>query len=166
MAPQIQTPSDIDIEGSFAGWLKQVEVQDQACIEQSLQDHVTKLNRAKAIRKATEEDCYYEGYADAHELQSGLRQEAKEYTASSQDTLQLADPRPSSPLSVIPNSSSPIRALKVIKPLPKVERLERAVAAVKEGASARQSAHVYGVNRNTIHQRTEGSQSQSEFAVS
>ena len=68
MAPQIHTPSDINIKDSFTDWLKQVEVQDQACIEQSLQDHVIKLNRAKTIHKATEEDCYYEDYADAHEL--------------------------------------------------------------------------------------------------
>ena len=78
MAPQIQTSLDINIKGSFTGWLKQVEVQDQACIEQLLQDHVIKLNRVKTICKATEKDCYYEDYVNAHELQSELHTAVKE----------------------------------------------------------------------------------------
>ena len=162
--PPIQCPTkrriSFDIAKSFDGWLREVEVQDEACMEQSATDYVMELNRKKSIRKATEEDCYFEGYTDAQELQLGLFQAAEEVTSSSQDTLGLVDPRPSSPLSVlVPNSSSPVRPNQVIKPLSKSERLERAVTAVKEGASAQQATVLYGVNRGTVKKRTEGAQS-------
>lgn len=98
------------------------------------------------------------------ELQNGLFEDAEGFTSSNQETLSLVDLRPSSPLSAVVPSSSPIRVSRFIKPLSKMERLERAVTAVKEGASARQAAGLCGVNRRTIRKRTESARSRAEFA--
>lgn len=61
---------------------------------------------------------------------------------------------PSSPLSFRPPGSSPPR---VIKPLPKKQRLSLAVEAVfEEDISIRNAAHKYNVNRRTLSRRVKG----------
>lgn len=64
--------------------------------------------------------------------------------------------RPSSPLSTNLASVLGSSPLKLLKALPKSERIAKAMTAVREGSSIREAAVIYGVNRQTVANRISG----------
>ena len=51
-------------------WLKNNERQDNACIAQSIINHVAEVERNKAVRLAREEDVYHTGFVNDVELKA------------------------------------------------------------------------------------------------
>ena len=106
--PPRQSRSQKPLVNHLNNWLKANERQDAACIAQSMLDHVTEVERNKAVRLAREEDVYANGFLDGAELEAfknNMEQDVEELFQSSQDSLNLeSNVYPSSSLSALPPS--------------------------------------------------------------
>ena len=114
-------------------------------------------SREDAIANATEQDAWFQGFVDAQDiktLKELITQEADKIVRENLETLHLEDERPSSPLSEPPSEPPASPIIRVIKPLSKLEHLDHAVEAVREGnMTVRKASILYSISKSTLKHR-------------